>query len=192
MNEKITIRIKEKKGAEINRAAVAVLLFLYVIVLLWIIVFKCNVNSQLNIERNLAIPLWERFTRRIIPFMDIYYMFVNKISVWNVLAFFFNTICCIPAGMLLGFFVSKRWGLLLSGIFILGVEVFQLFSGWGGFEPTDIFMNLLGVYIGYIIFDALYKRISDKAINGAVLVCLCIAIPVAVFAVIRTALNFPV
>lgn len=101
MNEKITIRIKEKKGTEINRAAVAVLLLLYVIVLLWIIVFKCNVNSLLNIERNLAIPLWERFTYKIIPFMDIYYMFVNKIFVWNVLAFFFNTICCIPAGMLL-------------------------------------------------------------------------------------------
>ena len=137
-------------------------------------------------------PLWDRFTARIIPFQDFYITFVKGGSLPNYLALFFNTICCIPAGMLLGFFLRRTWGFIWSGVFILGIEIFQLFSGWGGFDPTDIFLNVLGVYFGYLIFDALYKRLSDKAINRAVAVWIFIAFPAIVFVVIRTILNFPV
>ena len=184
------MKIKNKDG--INRAIIALLFLSYLIVLLWVVVFKCNVNSQLNIERNLARPLWDRFTDRIIPFIDIYYMLIGKMSFYNILAFFFNPIVCVPGGMLLGFFVKLRRGLLYSFIFILGIEIFQLFSGWGGFEPTDVIMNLLGVLFGYLIHNALYRVMSAKAINTVAFYTLCIAAPFAVFVVIRTILNFPV
>ena len=94
--------------------------------------------------------------------------------------------------MVLGFFVGKLWGLIWSALFILGVELFQLFSGFGVFDFTDIFMNCLGVYVGYLIFDALYKRLSVRTINRAVAVCLYIAMPVAILVTVNSILNFPV
>lgn len=194
MSEKITIRVKENKNAEINRAVIAFLLVSYAIILLWIIVLKCNVASALNeetVERNLSKPLLERLAFRIIPFQDIYLVLFERFIPISFFSFVFNTICCIPAGMMLGFFLGKLWGLLWSGLFILGVEVFQLFSGWGIFDITDIFMNLLGVYLGYLVFDFLYKRLSERAINRAVKITLAVAIPAALGVIVHTALCFP-
>ena len=185
------IRIKVKKPS-VNRACVFVLLFLYIIVLLWLIVFKCNINSQLHVDRNLSKTLWERFTYRIVPFQELYIIIFKGSSTLNTLAFFLNTVCCIPGGMILGFIMNKRWGVFFSGIFILGVELFQLFSGIGGFDPTDLFMNLLGVYIGYLICDVIKKRVPVRVINGFFITFVCIAIPVAAFAVARTVMNFPI
>ena len=188
--KKIKIENPKEKGVKLSY--INIVFLAYLIILLWVIVFKCNANAELNIEKNLSYTLWQRFTARIIPFQELYYILLNRARLTIVLAFFFNTIACIPAGMLLGFFLKRRWGLLWSGLFVLGIELFQLFSGWGGFDLTDIFMNLLGVYLGYLIFDFLYKRFSAILINRFSFVCVFISVPIALFALVRTILNFPV
>ena len=37
-------------------------------------------------------------------------------------------------------------------VFILGIEVFQLFSAFGAFDVDDIFLNCLGAVLGYGIY----------------------------------------
>ena len=181
---------KTKINPEIKRVYTILLLLFYTVVLLWVIVFKCGQYNALHIKTNQAMTLWERFTFRIIPFQDIVLSF-RQMYPYGILAFFFNTICLLPAGMLLGFFVGKKHGLIGSGIFIMGVELFQFFSGWGGFDFTDVFMNLLGVYLGFLIFDWLYPRLSAKAINRITAAVLIIAIPLAVLVSVKTAATFP-
>ena len=185
---KITPKEEQEK---INRSNVILLFSFYIIVLLWVIVFKCNAYNELHIDKNLAKPLWERFTRRLIPFQDIVVSIATR-NVVDILSFFFNIICCIPGGMLLGFFLKKKWGLIWSTVFILGVELFQLFSGWGGFDLTDIFLNVFGVYLGYLVFDWLYPKLSNKAINSAVLITLIPAFAATTFAIVRTILTSPI
>ena len=173
------------------RINLAGLLICYVIILLWIIVFKCNANNELHIDKNLAMSVWERFTYRIIPFQDAYISFATR-NLVSCIAFIFNTICCIPGGALLAFFMNKKRGLLYSTLFILGVELFQLFSGWGGFDITDIIMNVLGVYLVYLIFEKIYPKLKPRLIN---ILSLSILIPSAIFSIfviIRSIIYFPV
>lgn len=106
--------MREKYFAGVKHSRIAFLLALYVIVLLWVIVFKCNVNYQLNIKTNLEMPLWERFTFNLIPFKDPYVSIKNGASLPHYLAFGLNVICCIPGGVLLGFFLDKTKGLLCT------------------------------------------------------------------------------
>ena len=176
---------------EIKRSYILLLLACYIILLVWVIVFKCNQNFELHIDKNLAMPLWERFTARLIPFKDVYVSLVTQ-NVGDILAIIFNVICLLPMGIFLSFFVSKRCGILLSLSFVVAIEVFQLFSGWGGFDPTDIFLNVLGTYLGFKIFDALYLKITARNINRISGTLIIPTVFLTVFACISTVLNFPV
>lgn len=202
-----SLHTREKRGAAVKslllrferfvlsergrRVCLSLLLSFYLIILLWGIVFKCNIEGQLNIERNRAMSLWARFTMRIIPFQDIYLSIVGR-SFWNTLAFFFNVICFIPLGLLLRFIVSRKNTVWLSLALSLCVEIFQLFSGFGGFDPTDLFLNALGAYIGARLFERYYPRIPRRTLN--ILLCAFVP-PLAVSAIVvtvRTIILFPV
>ena len=184
--------MREKYFAGVKHGRIALLFILYMIVLIWVIIFKCNVNDQLHIDRNLAMSLWDRFTLNLIPFHDFYVSLIKGASLPHWLAFGFNIICCIPGGVLLGFFLDKAKGLWASFFFILGIEVFQLFSGFGGFDPTDIFLNMLGVIIGYAIYDLVYEKMQYTTINKLCVVFNILATPIAAFAIINTYNNFPI
>ena len=176
---------------QIKNGYIFTLLVCYTLILVWIIVFKCNINEELFIERNRSLSLWERFTFNIIPFRDVI-VSIKGHRIITSLAFFLNTVLLIPGGMLLGFFVGKKSGLLVSLAFILGIEIFQLFSCWGGFDFTDVIMNVLGVYIGFLIYDLLYPVLSAKLINKLALITLFPAITVTLFAITLTIIHFPV
>ena len=174
-----------------QRLVLRLLLIFYTVILLWGIVFKCNMNDQLNIERNLSLTLWERFTVNLIPFRDIYYSILGR-RVWSILAFFFNVICFIPLGMLLRRITEEGAAVLLTLALSLCVEIFQLFSGFGGFDPTDLFLNALGGYLGSRLYDAILPRLSERTTAY----CLAAAVvPIALFAVVvtvRTVILFPI
>lgn len=67
-----------------------------------------------------------------------------------------NVVVFMPFGFLLPYVIA--WGrnffvmLLNAFIFVLGIEVFQLFSAFGAFDVDDILLNCLGAAWGYIIF----------------------------------------
>lgn len=81
-----------------------------------------------------------------------------------------NIIAFIPLGYLMprlhkifeNLFVCMATALL----FILGIEMFQLFSAFGIFDVDDILLNGLGTFIGYLSFvlmKALVKRREKKS-----------------------------
>lgn len=67
-----------------------------------------------------------------------------------------NVVVFIPFGFLLPyiqdrcrrFFVT----LLNSFLFVLGIEVFQLFSAFGAFDVDDILLNCVGAAIGWVFY----------------------------------------
>ena len=49
-------------------------------------------------------------------------------------------------------------------LFILGIEMFQLFSAFGAFDVDDILLNCFGAVIGYLgffVFENIAKEKSD-------------------------------
>ena len=175
----------------VEKRLLYVLLASYAVILLWIIVFKCNMNEELNIQENLSKTLWERFTYRIEPFIALRTgLFHGRTN--ELLAGIFNIVCFIPIGILLSFMMRMRRGLCVSALAVLGVEIFQLFSGFGGFDYSDVILNTLGTFLGYVIANALAKKLSARAINT---IALSLIPPLALFAIIvfiRTIILFPI
>ena len=185
---------KINANEKINKRLLIGLTVIYIILLIWIIVFKCNYNEGLHIETNRAMTLMERLTYKKIPFEK----FIEAVrgggilAVLELVAFFFNVICFLPYGALFRFFTEKKWLIVTTcAIFSLGVEVFQLFSCWGGPDYIDIISNTFGAFLGLFIYDFLRPRINDLMINKIAKWSVIISTPVALFAIINSIINFP-
>lgn len=67
-----------------------------------------------------------------------------------------NIVVLIPFGMLFPLITKKNWGYLgmlaCAFAFVLGIEVFQLFSAFGAFDVDDILLNCLGASLGYLFY----------------------------------------
>lgn len=80
-----------------------------------------------------------------------------------------NIIAFIPLGYMMprlykifeNMFVCMATALL----FILGIELFQLFSAFGIFDVDDILLNGLGTLIGYLCF-VLIKHLTKKKVKN--------------------------
>lgn len=67
-----------------------------------------------------------------------------------------NVVIFVPFGFLLpmvhrrgrNFFIM----LLHALLFVLGIEIFQLFSGFGAFDVDDILLNCMGAVLGYLVY----------------------------------------
>ena len=167
------------------------LFFLYIIALVWVIVFKCNLNDKLHIERNLSMSLWERFTLNIVPFKRVF-EYIADGSVVETLALIFNVVCFAPFGALLCFLTKKKTAILSGVLFSCAVEIFQLFSGWGGLDFMDVLLNGLGTVIGVVLYHFFFHKFSDKTIYTIAIVCFALVIPLDTYAIINTILHFPV
>ena len=175
----------------VEKKLLYVLLASYAVILLWIIVFKCNMNEELNIQENLSKTLWERFTYRIEPFIALRTgLFHGRTN--ELLAGIFNIVCFIPIGMALSFIMNTKRGLCISALAVLSVEIFQLFSGFGGFDYADVILNTLGTYLGYVLSGSVIKKMSARTVN---IIALSLIPPLTLFAIvvfIRTIILFPV
>ena len=183
------VLISDKK---VNKKFIIALIITYLIILLWVIVFKCNHNEYLHVEQNRSLDISQRIEPY--PFYKVVFMYNRGFfSAIEIVAFIFNLICMLPFGALLRFFTDKKWLIYIFGAtFSIGVEAFQVFSGWGGLEYTDICMMILGVIFGVYIYDFLRARMSDKLINLISAVIVCFGMPLAILTIIRTINNFPV
>lgn len=79
-----------------------------------------------------------------------------------------NVVVFMPFGFLLPYVI--RWGrsfivmLLNAFLFVLGIEVFQLFSAFGAFDVDDILLNCFGAVLGYMAYLSweTFKKWSSK------------------------------
>ncbi|MBO7273784.1 MAG: VanZ family protein [Clostridia bacterium] len=180
-----------RRNRKINKSLLFSLIVIYLIILLWVIVFKCNYNEALHVQENLQKPLIDRIEK--IPFrkcIDAYK--TGYMSAIEIIALIFNMICLIPFGCLMRFYTDKKWSLFVAGVvFSTGVEIFQLFSGWGGLEYADIIINTLGVVVGGYIYDLIRPNMNHKRINKLLRRVVICTFPIAVFVIINSNIHFP-
>ncbi|MCX4343473.1 MAG: VanZ family protein [Kineothrix sp.] len=73
-----------------------------------------------------------------------------------------NIVVFVPFGFLLPYVqkgAAKFPVLLLNAfLFVVGIEVFQLFSAFGAFDVDDILLNCFGASMGWVIYRVWERR----------------------------------
>ncbi len=159
------------KNGRFQRKYVRIIFIIYLLIVIKVIIFKYPLEQLRQIAAT-----WEKgvilegldtanFTlfKTIRMYIDYSYM-LNSFE--NLVG---NVVVFIPFGFLLpyvlpwarNFFVM----LLNAFLFVLGIEVFQLFSAFGAFDVDDILLNCVGAvlgYIAYLIFEGVKRRRKKK------------------------------
>ena len=115
------------------------LFILYLIVLIWVVVFKCNIAISLTggYLYFKTITFHERLLMYIVPFKNYFVAFKMN----ELIDSLFNCVIFIPLGLYLSYFISKKkltMALFLSFGVSLFFELFQLFSLMGSFQTEDL------------------------------------------------------
>lgn len=149
-----------------TRGKMRVLFFVYLLIVIKLIIFKYP-YSQLKA----IMDTWEKgvilegldtanFTlfKTIRMYIDYSYM-LNSFE--NLVG---NVVVFIPFGFLLPYVLKRGRNffvmLINAFLFVLGIEVFQLFSAFGAFDVDDILLNCFGAvlgYFGYFIWEGIKK-----------------------------------
>ena len=167
--------------------------FLYFIALIWVLVFKCNLNEFLYVAEQRTQTIWERldFALSRPMFVESIHCIISGTCPEEIMAFFFNFFALIPFGMTFGFFFKGLRACFLSFITILCIEVFQLISCYGGLRLDDIVMNSLGAFVGVLIVKKLIVRMDPKQICKIARTLIYFSVPLDVFFVVNTIIHFP-
>jgi glycopeptide antibiotics resistance protein len=136
-----------------------VLLALYLIVLLWLVLFKFSFDVSGVLLDHQARSL------SLIPFAEY--------SQANVREMIDNLIIFVPFGLLLGvnFKKTRLWEkLTYIGFFSLSVEALQFLLAIGVTDITDIIMNTLGGFVGLILYDVNKKYINNEKLDRFIVI----------------------
>ena len=172
--------LKGKNKDSINKKLIAILIAIYFIILIWVIVFKCNNNASLHIDMNRSWSIPERLAYKAIPFKYTFEAVFYYNAPLEIIALLFNISCFVPLAALFRYFKSSSKTVILCAIISLSIEVFQLFSGWGGPDVSDIVLNTLGAVAGVLIYNYILTRFSTKMVNSIVLCLILISLPLAI------------
>jgi glycopeptide antibiotics resistance protein len=128
----------------------------YLIVLLWLVLFKFSYHP-IGVIRD-----FQTRSLNLIPFA-----YANKGEpISNLIAF-------IPFGVMLGVNfreVAFKYKLAVIFAFSLSVEIVQYVLAIGATDITDVIMNTLGGFIGLASYAAVGRYVNDRYVDRAVLV----------------------
>ncbi|MBP5281885.1 MAG: VanZ family protein, partial [Lachnospiraceae bacterium] len=106
------------------------------------------------------------------PIYPLFYSYRDAWIAWSIISWrniILNFCMCIPLGILLPLGIEKMrsfWKVFIAGFsFSLMIELTQLLSHRGMFEPDDLLGNTTGALIGYGFFllgDQLIRRIKKR------------------------------
>lgn len=157
-----------------NKKYIRILFVLYLVLLIKVIVFKYPLQTMRQIVHAWRKDvLWEGLSGANFELFRTIKLYIRHWDNKGINSFgnlVGNIIAFIPLGYLMprlhkifeNLFVCMATALL----FILGIEMFQLFSAFGIFDVDDILLNGLGTFIGYLSFvlmKALVKRREKKS-----------------------------
>ena len=132
---------------------------IYALLLLWAILFKFSLISQININSPLSLG------RRILNGLCFFDFFLES-NPWRLirglLIATLNVLLFMPWGIYASFFYEKKRAVLFAAAFSLMVECIQLFLRFGVFSLEDLALNTLGAYLGYLLFEQNTHRISNS------------------------------
>lgn len=144
----------------INKKYIRILFILYLLILMKVIIFKFPFAEMRQIAASWKKEVfWEGLSGANFELFRTIKLYVRHWDNKGINSFgnlIGNIIAFIPLGYMLprlhkifeNLFVCMATALL----FILGIELFQLFSAFGIFDVDDILLNGLGTLIGYLCF----------------------------------------
>ena len=156
----------------INKKYMRILFVLYLLILMKVIIFKYPLERMRQIAASWRKDVfWEGLSGANFELFRTIKLYIRHWDNKGINSFgnlIGNIIAFIPLGYMLprlykifeNLFVCMATALL----FILGIELFQLFSAFGIFDVDDILLNGLGTLIGYLCF-ALMKLLVKKKVK---------------------------
>ena len=148
---------------------ISLIFFVYLLFVIRMIVFKYPMSQLQEIMASWQKDVvWEGLeTANFIPFKTIK-MYIRYYDLPGLRSFsnlFGNILIFIPIGMLMPMAhkASKNvWIMLMNAFFfVLGIEIFQLFSAFGAFDVDDIILNCFGVLLGRVLYQILvHKKVN--------------------------------
>ncbi len=132
---------------------------IYVLLLLWAILFKFSLISQINI--NSPMSLGTRFLRGFY-FFDYFFESDPWRLVRGVLIAMLNVLLFLPWGIYASFFYEKKRAVGFACALSCAVECIQLFASFGVFSFEDIALNTLGALLGVWLFEKYVCRIPEN------------------------------
>lgn len=148
-----------------NEKRICFLFFLYIFFILKVIVFKFSFTQlQMIVNSWRKDIIWEGLSTANFTPLKTIKMYIRYYSTMpNIHSFenLFGNICVfVPFGFMLPMVhpPCKNIFILFANtfLFVLGIEIFQLFSAFGAFDVDDILLNSMGSLLGY----GLYKLID--------------------------------
>ncbi len=136
-----------------RKLLIKVIWWIYFVLLFGIVIIKFRGSfSELLIKME-STPFGTNYN--LIPFKSIGEQLSHFSEGWARFNLLGNIIPFVPFGFLLPV-VSEKINsfikILFAGFgFLLFVEVFQFFTRLGSFDVDDIFLNMLGIFIGYLL-----------------------------------------
>lgn len=167
-----------------KRALIA--FFAYLLALVWVITFKCNMVQVVAESRYFAGQF--SLTERVIRFTSNFHGTTTNEFIVNILLF-------IPFGLSTPFLFKQRpyfSTLLCAFTLSLAFEISQLINCIGGFTYIDIYCNTFGAILGAIMHLYFRERVTEKQMEVALKVCALLAVAVSIFGVFNTAKCFDV
>ena len=185
-----------------NRKLTIYLLMLYLVLLVWVVVFKCAIPREIMGNLFESDPL--KFGPVIGEYMelDLYHRFIfdfvrpdKAYEIFNDALL--NILVFIPMGLLVAL-VAKKYKktmpIITSFILSLSIELFQLFTAFGSFSFIDLLSNVIGGILGMLLYLLLMRIVTQENVNKVIyhtcIISFVIFIPVLIFAIVQTSLNF--
>jgi len=150
---------------------VRLIFFVYLLIVIKVIIFKYPPEQLREIastwEKDVVLEGLDTANFTLFKTIRMYIDYSYKLNSFENLAG--NIVVFMPFGFLLPYVVrhgKNFWVMLLNAfIFVLGIEVFQLFSAFGAFDVDDILLNCFGAALGhmaYLGYEAMKKWHHNK------------------------------
>lgn len=140
-----------------KKRLLTILFFLYIIILIRLIIFKYPTDYLMNVVKSWeSNVVWEGLETANFTLGKSIRMYIKYFPDLNGFENLFgNILVFVPFGYLLPCRSEKyhRWWrvLILSLLFVSGIELFQLISAFGAFDVDDILLNVAGAMGGYAL-----------------------------------------
>jgi len=141
-----------------SQSKLKVIFFLYLLLVVRLIIFKYPMETLRGIasswEKGVVLEGLDSANFTLFKTIRMYIDYSYRLNSFENLVG--NVVVFIPFGFLLPyvFKLGEKFFVMLFNafIFVLGIEVFQLFSAFGAFDVDDILLNCLGAVLGYLFY----------------------------------------
>ncbi len=158
----------------------------YMLCLIWIITFKCNMVQAVVESRYILGKL--SLSERILKFSSEFHGTTNSEFIVNILIF-------IPLGLSIPFLFEKRpylSAVLYSIAISLAFEISQLINCIGGFTYIDVYCNTFGAVLGAVMHFYIRGRVTKKQTEVVLKICTSITVAISIFGAFNTAKIFDI